>query len=244
MTSAAIVVQDLTLSFGSHRVLDGLSLEVPTGSVYALLGTNGAGKTTTISILTTLLQPDSGTATVAGHDVTNKPAAVRKAISVTGQSVSVDPVLSGRENLVLIARLRHVRDPKAVAADLIDRFGLSDAADEPTATYSGGMKRRLDIAMSLIGDPQIIFLDEPTTGLDPAGRREVWDTITALAATGTTIMLTTHYMEEAARLADIIAVLADGRIPVSGSHDDILAQVGTTDLEEAFLTLTTPGESS
>ncbi len=243
MTNAAIVVQDLTLSFGSHRVLDGLSLEVPTGSVYALLGTNGAGKTTTISILTTLLQPDSGTATVAGHDVTNEPAAVRKAISVTGQSVSVDPVLSGRENLVLIARLRHVRDPKAVAADLIRQFGLSDAADKPTATYSGGMKRRLDIAMSLIGDPQIIFLDEPTTGLDPAGRREVWDTITALAATGTTIMLTTHYMEEAARLADTIAVLADGRIAVSGSHDDILAQVGTTDLEEAFLTLTTPGES-
>lgn len=244
MTGPAIDVHDITLSFGSHRVLEGLSFDVPTGSVFALLGTNGAGKTTAISILTTLLQPDSGTATVAGHDLTTEPAAVRQAISVTGQNVTVDPILTGLENLVLIARLRHVADPKHLAADLIERFGLTGAATKPTATYSGGMKRRLDIAMSLIGDPQVIFLDEPTTGLDPAGRRGVWETVAALAATGTTIMLTTQYMEEAAHLADIIAVLAEGRITASGSRDDILEVAGATDLEAAFLTLTDPGARS
>ena len=242
MTSPAIAVRDLTKSFGPHRVLDGLSLEVPTGSVCALLGANGAGKTTTISILTTLLRADSGTAMVAGHDVTTEPAAVRHAISVTGQNVTVDPILTGLENLVLIARLRHVPDPKRLAADLIDRFGLTDAATKPTATYSGGMKRRLDVAMSLIGDPRVIFLDEPTTGLDPVGRREVWDTIAALAATGTTILLTTQYMEEAVRLADIIAILAGGRITASGSHEDVLRAAGESDLEAAFITLTTPGD--
>jgi ABC-2 type transport system ATP-binding protein len=238
MTGLAIQVRDLTKSFGTDRVLDRLSFDVPTGSVYALLGANGAGKTTTISILTTLLQPGSGTAMVAGHDVTTDPAAVRQAISVTGQDVTVDPILTGLENLVLIARLRHVPDPRHLAADLVERFGLSGAAGNPTATYSGGMKRRLDIAMSLIGDPQVIFLDEPTTGLDPAGRREVWDTIAALASTGTTILLTTQYMEEAAQLADTIAVLAGGRIKASGSHDDILEVAAATDLEAAFLTLT------
>lgn len=236
--TAAIRLTDITKSFGPERVLDGISLEVPGGSVYALLGANGAGKTTTISILTTLLQPDSGTATVGGHDVTTEPAAVRRAISMTGQNVTVDPVLTGLENLVLIARLRHVPDPRQVATGLLHRFGLAGAGGRPTATYSGGMKRRLDIAMSLIGDPEVVFLDEPTTGLDPAGRREVWNTVASLASTGTTIMLTTQSMEEAAHLADTIAVLVRGRIEASGSHDDILEVAGTTDLESAFLTLT------
>jgi len=242
--TAAIQLTDVTKSFGTHQVLDGISLEVPAGSVYALLGTNGAGKTTTISILTTLLQADSGVATVAGHDVAGEPAAVRRAISMTGQNVTVDPVLTGLENLVLIGRLRHVADSKGVASGLIDRFGLASAAGKPTATYSGGMKRRLDIAMSLIGDPQVVFLDEPTTGLDPAGRREVWDTVRGLASTGTTIMLTTQYMEEAAHLADTIAVLAGGRITASGSHDDILEVAGAADLESAFLALTAEGARS
>ncbi|HET7823416.1 MAG TPA: ABC transporter ATP-binding protein [Ornithinibacter sp.] len=242
--TAAITLTDVTKSFGTQLVLDGISLEVPAGSVYALLGSNGAGKTTTISILTTLLQADSGAATVAGHDVATEPAAVRRAISMTGQNVTVDPVLTGLENLVLIGRLRHVADPKRVAADLIERFGLASAAAKPTATYSGGMKRRLDIAMSLIGEPEVVFLDEPTTGLDPAGRREVWDTITGLAATGTTIMLTTQYMEEAAHLADTIAVLAGGRITASGTHDDILEVAGAADLESAFLALTAEGARS
>ena len=242
--TAAITLTDVTKSFGTQQVLDGISLEVPAGSVYALLGTNGAGKTTTIAILTTLLQADSGAATVAGHDVATEPAAVRQAISMTGQNVTVDEVLTGLENLVLIARLRHVADPKRVAAELIDRFGLASAAGKPTATYSGGMKRRLDIAMSLIGDPEVVFLDEPTTGLDPAGRREVWDTITGLASTGTTIMLTTQYMEEAAHLADTIAVLAGGRITASGSHDHILEVAGAADLESAFLALTAEGARS
>jgi ABC-2 type transport system ATP-binding protein len=242
--TAAITLTDVTKSFGTQLVLDGISLEVPAGSVYALLGTNGAGKTTTISILTTLLQADSGAATVAGHDVATEPAAVRRAISMTGQNVTVDPVLTGLENLVLIGRLRHVADPKRVASELIERFGLAPAAAKPTAAYSGGMKRRLDIAMSLIGEPEVVFLDEPTTGLDPAGRREVWDTVTGLASTGTTIMLTTQYMEEAAHLADTIAVLAGGRITASGTHDDILEVAGAADLESAFLALTAEGAHS
>jgi ABC-2 type transport system ATP-binding protein len=239
--TTAIRLTEITKSFGTERVLDGISLEVPAGSVYALLGTNGAGKTTTISILTTLLQADSGTATVAGHDVATAPAAVREAISMTGQNVTVDLVLTGLENLVLIGRLRHVPDPRGIASELIERFGLAAAANKPTATYSGGMKRRLDIAMSLIGSPEVVFLDEPTTGLDPAGRREVWDTVAGLASSGTTIMLTTQYMEEAAHLADTIAVLAGGRIAASGSHDDILQVAGAADLESAFLALTAEG---
>ena len=242
--TAAITLTDVTKSFGTQLVLDGISLEVPAGSVYALLGTNGAGKTTTISILTTLLQADSGAATVAGHDVATEPAAVRRAISMTGQNVTVDTVLTGLENLVLIGRLRHVADPKRVASELIERFGLASAAAKPTAAYSGGMKRRVDIAMSLIGEPEVVFLDEPTTGLDPAGRREVWDTVTGLASTGTTIMLTTQYMEEAAHLADTIAVLAGGRITASGTHDDILEVAGAADLESAFLALTAEGAHS
>ncbi len=234
----AVFVDGLCKSFGNHRVLVDLSFEVPRGSVFALLGANGAGKTTTISILTTLMRPDSGRAVVAGHDVVARPDAVRKAITVTGQNVAVDPVLTGLENLVLIAKLRHQRDPKGLATDLLQRFGLADAAAKPTATYSGGMKRRLDIAMSLIGDPEVIFLDEPTTGLDPSGRREVWAVIEELARLGTTIMLTTQYMEEAAQLAGIIAILRDGKIAAHGDHDAILAAADADNLEDAFLTLT------
>jgi ABC-2 type transport system ATP-binding protein len=235
----AVVIEGLRKAFGDHQVLKGLNLAVPAGTVYALLGTNGAGKTTTVSILTTLLKPDAGQARVAGFDVVGQPARVRQAITVTGQNVTVDPVLTGAENLALIARLRHVPRPGQLAADLINRFGLGEAGAKPAKTYSGGMKRRLDIAMSLIGEPAVIFLDEPTTGLDPAGRREVWAFIEELAGQGRTILLTTQYMEEAARLANTIAVLHDGAIAVSGDHQAILdAAGGATDLETAFLALT------
>ncbi len=238
MSDLAIAITGLRKAFKDHLVLDGLDLAVPRGEVYALLGRNGAGKTTTVSICTTLDTPDAGTVLVAGHDVVRDPAAVRRAITATGQNTSIDAVLTGRENLVLIARLRHLPDPKGLARQMLERFDLVEAGDKPTATYSGGMKRRLDIAMSLVGDPQIVFLDEPTTGLDPAGRREVWATIADLAAGGTTIMLTTQYMDEAAHLATTIGILTAGRIAVSGHHDAILAAAGTTTLEDAFLALT------
>jgi len=234
----AVSIRGLRKSFGDLAVLKGLDLEVPAGIVYALLGANGAGKTTTISILTTLLKPDAGQAAVAGHDVVADPAGVRRAITVAGQNVTVDTVLTGTENLVMIARLRGVAKPKALAAELLQRFSLADAARKPVATYSGGMKRRLDIAMSLIGDPQVIFLDEPTTGLDPRGRREVWGVIKDMAAGGRTIVLTTQYMEEATQLADIIGVLHGGVIAVSGDHQSVLDAAGANDLEEAFLALT------
>jgi ABC-2 type transport system ATP-binding protein len=238
MNTPAVYLRRLRKSFGHHDVLCGLDLDIPACGVFALLGANGAGKTTTIAILTTLLTPDSGTALVAGFDVVRRPTRVRQMIAVTGQNVSVDPVLTGRENLVLIAHLRHQAEPKRLAASLIDRFGLGNTADAPTATYSGGMRRRLDIAMSLIGDPAVVFLDEPTTGLDPASRREVWAAIVGLAGNGTTVILTTHHMAEAAHLAGRIAILADGRIAADGDHDAILAAAGASDLEEAFLSLT------
>jgi ABC-2 type transport system ATP-binding protein len=235
----AVVLRGLRKSYGTHEVLRGIDLAVPPGIVFALLGANGAGKTTTISILTTLLKPDGGTVEVAGFDVVAQPAKVRQAITVTGQGVCLDPVLTGLENLTLIARLRHVARPKRVAADLAERFGLAQAADKPTGTYSGGMKRRLDIALSLIGQPQVIFLDEPTTGLDPAGRREVWATVERLAHQGSTVILTTQYMEEAARLADTIALLHEGVLAAQGDQTAILRAAGDApDLESAFLTLT------
>jgi ABC-2 type transport system ATP-binding protein len=252
--TAAIQMWDVTKSFGPDRVLDGISLEVPAGHVYALLGTNGAGKTTTISILTTLLRADSGTAAVAGHDVATDPAAVRQSISMTGQNVTVDAVLTGLENLVLIARLRHVPRPRQVAADLIERFGLASAATKPTATYSGGMKRRLDIAMSLIGEPEVIFLDEPTTGLDPQGRIEVWNSVKELAGRGTTVLLTTQHLDEAEALADRIAILHEGRIIANGTLAELRkllppARVEYVEkrpsLEEVFLAIVgdgVPGE--
>ena len=234
----AVQIAGLHKSFGDNHVLRGLDLAVPQGVVYALLGANGAGKTTTISILTTLQKPDSGRALVAGFDVVKQAAQVRQAITVTGQSVCVDTILTGKENLVLIARLRHVKHPGALADELLERFNLADAAAKPVGTYSGGMKRRLDIAMSLIGDPQVVFLDEPTTGLDPSGRREVWAAIKDLATQGRTIMLTTQYMDEAAQLADLIGVLIDGVIAVEGDHQAILDAAGSPDLESAFLQLT------
>lgn len=244
MAETAIRVSGLRKSFGPLEVLKGVDLEVPAGRVTALLGANGAGKTTLVSILTTVLPFDAGTAQVAGFDVAREPAKVRQAITVTGQSVTVDTVLTGQENLAMIARLRHVPKPKQIAAELAEQFGLAEAANKPAGTYSGGMKRRLDIAMSLIGDPEIVFLDEPTTGLDPAGRRDVWAFIESLAAAGTTILLTTQYMEEAARLAHTIALLHGGVISAIGDEAAILRAAGDApDLESAFLALTEEARS-
>ncbi|HEX6287115.1 MAG TPA: ABC transporter ATP-binding protein [Acidimicrobiia bacterium] len=215
--SPAIRVQGLEKSFEELEVLRGADFDVKRGSIFALLGSNGAGKTTIVRILSTLLEADAGSAVVNGFDVATQPAEVRGSISLTGQFAAVDEILTGRENLVLIARLRRVENPAGTADDLLRRFGLSDAADRKVSTYSGGMRRRLDIAMSLIGDPPIIFLDEPTTGLDPEARIEVWEAIRELAGQGTTVLLTTQYLDEAERLADRIAILHDGRIIVDGT---------------------------
>jgi ABC-2 type transport system ATP-binding protein len=215
--TAAIEITGLTKGYGKLEVLKGVDLTVESGSIVALLGSNGAGKTTLIRILSTLLRADTGTASVAGFDVARHAAEVRGAISLTGQFAAVDEVLSGRENLILVARLRHLADPGATADALLARFSLTEAGARKVATYSGGMRRRLDIAMSLIGDPPVIFLDEPTTGLDPEARREVWDAVRELAAGGTTVLLTTQYLEEAEQLADRIAILHEGRILVDGT---------------------------
>ncbi|QTX04012.1 ABC transporter ATP-binding protein [Agromyces archimandritae] len=215
--TAAIAATGITKAFGTLDVLRGVDLNVEPGSILALLGSNGAGKTTLVKILATLIHADAGTALVHGFDVADEPARVRESVSLTGQFAAVDEVLTGRENLVLVARLRHVREPAAVAAELLARFSLADAADRRAGTYSGGMRRRLDIAMSLIGDPPVIFLDEPTTGLDPEARLEVWDAVRQLAAGGTTVLLTTQYLDEAEQLADRIAILHEGRIRVDGT---------------------------
>ena len=212
-----IEVHDLAKSYEQVEVLRGVDFDVPRGSIFALLGSNGAGKTTVVKILSTLLKADAGTAAVNGFDVATRAAEVRGSISLTGQFAAVDEILSGRENLVLIARLRHLQDPGGIADELLDRFGLTEAAPRRVATYSGGMRRRLDIAMSLIGNPPVIFLDEPTTGLDPEARIEVWQAIKELAGQGTTVLLTTHYLEEAEQLADRIAILHEGRIIVNGT---------------------------
>jgi ABC-2 type transport system ATP-binding protein len=247
MSTTAIQVAGLTKSFGDNAVLQGVSLEVQRGEIFALLGSNGAGKTTTINIISTLLQADGGTAVLAGHDVRTDADAVRRAISLTGQFAAVDEILTGRENLELIARLRRERSPKQVAAALLERFGLTEAADRRAGTYSGGMKRRLDIAMSLVGSPQIIFLDEPTTGLDPEGRLEVWKTVRELADGGTTILLTTQYLDEAEALADRIAILHGGVIIANGTLAELKALFppATVEyvekqptLEEIFLAIT------
>ena len=215
-TTQAIHVHGLKKSYRELEVLRGVDFDVARGSIFALLGSNGAGKTTVVKILSTLLKADAGTASVGPFDVAAQPAEVRESISLTGQFAAVDEVLSGRENLVLVARLRHLEDPGAIAGDLLERFSLTDAADRRVATYSGGMRRRLDIAMSLIGDPPVIFLDEPTTGLDPQGRIEVWQAVKALAGQGTTVLLTTQYLDEAEQLADRIAILHEGRIIANG----------------------------
>jgi ABC-2 type transport system ATP-binding protein len=222
-TAAAVQVRGLRKSFGPLDVLQGVEFEVARGSIFALLGSNGAGKTTLVRILSTLLRADGGTATVDGFDVSARAADVRESISLTGQFAAVDEVLSGRENLLLVARLRHQRDPGAVADRLLERFGLTDAAGRQVSTYSGGMRRRLDIAMSLIGDPPIIFLDEPTTGLDPQARHEVWAAIGELARAGTTVLLTTQYLDEAEHLADRIAILHQGRIIANGTLAELTA---------------------
>ncbi|WP_062288260.1 ABC transporter ATP-binding protein [Demequina phytophila] len=246
MTAPAIEIRGLAKSYGDLAVLRGVDLDVAPGTVHALLGSNGAGKTTLIRILATLLGDDAGVARVAGHDVATSPARVREAISLTGQFAAVDEVLTGRENLVLVARLRHVADPATVASSLLERFDLTDAGDRRVATYSGGMVRRLDIAMSLVGEPRVVFLDEPTTGLDPEARLEVWDAIRALAAGGTTVLLTTQHIDEAEKLADRIAILHEGRILIDGTLADLKALLppATVEyvekqptLEEVFLAL-------
>ncbi len=242
----AIRVQGLEKSFKDLKVLRGVDFDVAGGSIFALLGSNGAGKTTVVKILSTLLKADTGTARVNGFDVATQAADVRESISLTGQFAAVDEILSGRENLVLVARLRHLKDPGAIADDLLRRFSLTEAGSRRVATYSGGMRRRLDIAMSLIGNPPVIFLDEPTTGLDPEARIEVWRTVKQLAGQGTTVLLTTQYLDEAEQLADRIAILHDGRIIVNGTLDELKqllppAKVEYVEkqptLEDVFLTL-------
>jgi ABC-2 type transport system ATP-binding protein len=221
MQNQAIQVKGLQKSYKKLQVLKGVDFEVEKGSIFALLGSNGAGKTTIVKILTTLLKQDSGTAAVNGFDVAAKPDDVRQSISLTGQFAAVDEILTGRENLIMIARLRHLKNPPQVAEDLLNRFGLTEAADRRVSTYSGGMRRRLDIAMSLIGKPQLIFLDEPTNGLDPEARLEVWKTVKELADNGTTVFLTTQYLEEAEQLAGRIAILHEGRIIANGTLADL-----------------------
>jgi ABC-2 type transport system ATP-binding protein len=216
-TAPALHVRGLEKSYKDLLVLRGVDFDVERGSILALLGSNGAGKTTIINILATLLRPDAGTVTVEGHDVVTQSAAVRESISLTGQFAAVDEILTGRENLVLMARLRHQADVRGVADELLARFQLVDAADRRVAAYSGGMRRRLDIAMSLVGSPPVIFLDEPTTGLDPQSRLEVWRSIRDLAGKGTTVLLTTQQLEEAEQLADRIAILHEGRIIANGT---------------------------
>ncbi|WP_407671100.1 ABC transporter ATP-binding protein [Nocardia stercoris] len=218
-TAPAISVRGLTKSFAGTTVLDGIDLEVPAGTVFGLLGPNGAGKTTTVRILATLAHAEAGTVRVCGHDPATAPAAVRQCIGVTGQFAAVDEMLTGAENLRLVGRLQHLgrRETARRTADLLDRFGLGEAASRRAGTYSGGMRRRLDLAMSLMGDPAVVFLDEPTTGLDPRSRRELWVTVRELVATGVTVFLTTQYLEEADQLADRIAVLNDGRIVAEGT---------------------------
>lgn len=244
--SPAVEVHGMAKSFKDHQVLDGVEFSVPAGSIFALLGSNGAGKTTLVRILATLLPADSGSIKVCGNDVSKSPGKVRKSISLTGQFAAVDDVLTGRENLTLIARLRRVPDPTAAADALLERFGLAEASNRPAGTYSGGMRRRLDIAMSLIGSPDLILLDEPTTGLDPQARRETWESIRNLAAGGTTILLTTQYLDEAEALADWIAILHEGSIIHQGTLPQLQALLPPTatelitkkpTLEEIFLEL-------
>lgn len=229
----AVEATGLVKTFGTNRAVDGVDLRVATGSVYGVLGPNGAGKTTTINMLATLMRPDSGTARIFGHDVIGEPQIVRQLIGVTGQFASVDETLSATENLVIFARLLGLSraDAKIKAVDLLERFGLTDAARKPLKKFSGGMRRRLDLAASLISQPPLIFLDEPTTGLDPRTRGQMWDTIRALVASGSTVLLTTQYLDEADQLADRIAVIDTGRVVAEGTSDELKASVGTSSLQ-------------
>jgi len=219
--SKAIQVKGLKKSYNQLEVLTGVDFEVEQGSIFALLGSNGAGKTTIIRILATLLKQDSGNVTVNGFDVMANPGNVRQSISLTGQFAAVDDVLTGRENMIMIAKLRHLSNPRQITDDLLKRLGLTDAAHRSASTYSGGMRRRLDIAMSLVGKPPLIFLDEPTTGLDPEARIEVWKIVKELAGSGTTVFLTTQHLEEAEHLADKIAILHEGKIIVNGTLEEL-----------------------
>ncbi|MEV6419106.1 ATP-binding cassette domain-containing protein [Streptomyces sp. NPDC051662] len=220
---AAISAVGLRKSYGGKTVLDGIDLRIPAGSVFALLGPNGAGKTTAVKILSTLISADGGQSQVAGHDIATSPDGVRAAIGVTGQFSAVDGLITGEENMLLMADLHHLsqREGRRIAAELLERFDLTDAAKKPASTYSGGMKRRLDIAMTLVGNPRIIFLDEPTTGLDPRARHTMWGIIRQLVTDGVTVFLTTQYLEEADELADHIAVLSDGKIAAEGTADEL-----------------------
>lgn len=243
----SIQVKGLQKSYKQLHVLKGVNFEVEKGHIFALLGSNGAGKTTIVKILTTLLKQDSGSVTVNGFDVVSKPVHVRQSISLTGQFAAVDEILTGRENLIMIAKLRHLENPRQVAEELLNRLGLTEAADRKASTYSGGMRRRLDIAMSLVGNPPLIFLDEPTSGLDPEARIEFWKIVKELAGNGTTVFLTTQYLEEAEQLADRIAILHEGKIIVSGTLAELKklfppAQMEYIEkqptLEEIFLAIT------
>lgn len=221
MNEPVIQVSGVEKSYGDLAVLKGVDFRVERGSIFALLGSNGAGKTTLVRILATLLRADAGTATVAGFAVARQPAQVRESISLTGQFAAVDEMLTGRENLVLVAKLRHVANAGEVADELLERFALADAGDRRASDYSGGMRRRLDIAMSLIGNPAVVFLDEPTTGLDPERRIEVWKAVEQLASGGTTVLLTTQHLDEAEKLADRIAILHRGRIIIEGALTEL-----------------------
>jgi ABC-2 type transport system ATP-binding protein len=247
MTQTIVQVKNLRKSFKDNKVLRGVDFEIQQGEIFALLGSNGAGKTTAISILSTLLKSDGGELKVNGFDVDSQAEKVRGSISLTGQFAAVDDILTGKENLELIAKLRAVPNPSKIAEGLLKRFGLVDAGDRRASTYSGGMTRRLDIAMSLIGSPAVIFLDEPTTGLDPEGRIEVWNTVKELARSGTTILLTTQYLDEAEQLADRIAILHDGKIIAGGTMEQLKKLIPPAKkefvekqptLEEIFLAIT------
>jgi ABC-2 type transport system ATP-binding protein len=230
-TTPAVRIAGLMKSFGDLEVLRGVDLDIERGSIFAVLGSNGAGKTTVVKILSTLLAADAGSALVNGFDVATQAADVRESISLTGQFAAVDEILTGRENLVLIAKLRHLDHPGQIADEQLDRFSLTDVGGRRVSTYSGGMRRRLDIAMSLIGNPPVIFLDEPTTGLDPHARLEVWQSVRELAHGGTTVLLTTQYLDEAEHLADRIAILHEGRILVNGTLAELKALMPPAQVE-------------
>ncbi|WP_326558068.1 ATP-binding cassette domain-containing protein [Micromonospora sp. NBC_01796] len=233
---SAIAVAGLRKSFGKQVVLDGIDLDVPEGTIFSLLGPNGAGKTTMVQILSTLISADGGDVRIAGHDLARNPDGVRGVIGVTGQFSAVDNLLTGEENLLLMADLRHLGRPagRRLATDLLDRFDLAEAARKPASTYSGGMRRRLDLAMTLVGSPRVIFLDEPTTGLDPRSRRTMWEIIRDLVARGVTIFLTTQYLEEADQLADRIAVLDHGRLVAEGTPSQLKALIPGGHVELRF----------
>jgi ABC-2 type transport system ATP-binding protein len=238
---SAIVAEGLVKHFGDVHALQGVSFEVPTGTVLGLLGPNGAGKTTAVRILTTILQPDQGRAFVAGHDVATQPQSVRRSIGLAGQYAAVDENLTGRENLTLVGRLNHLAKSAASAraVELLDQFHLTDAANRPARTYSGGMRRRLDLAAALITHPPVLLLDEPTTGLDPASRQDLWDVIAGLVSDGTTVLLTTQYLEEADRLADRIIVIDHGVVAAEGTAAELKARIGTTTVSLGFADIST-----